>query len=271
MPQPLTTSSPRVYADPAGTIETDDTCPSHGPCTSVQYPDPIYPGKFMRPMRRCEKCREERAAEESARKARDEQRERDATINRLYGRACIPARFKDRTLDNYRAEGVGQRRALNVARKFVEGWAEQSARGTSLIFTGGPGTGKTHLACGIANAIIEQHQASALFLGALEALRSIKATYNRDSEISEQDAIDNLISPRLLILDEIGVQLGTEHEKMLLFDVLNGRYQECRPTILLSNLSGDDLEQYLGQRVMDRYRECGAVLAFDWESYRGRQ
>ena len=75
--------------------------------------------------------------------------------------------------------------------------------------------------------------------------------------------------PDLLILDEIGVQIGSEHEKLLLFDVLNGRYQQCRPTILISNLSGSDLEAYLGQRVMDRYRECGAVLAFDWNSYRG--
>lgn len=54
-----------------------------------------------------------------------------------------------------------------------------------------------------------------------------------------------------------------------MFEILNGRYQELRPTILISNLNTDALESLLGQRIMDRYRECGSVLAFDWQSHRG--
>ena len=46
-------------------------------------------------------------------------------------------------------------------------------------------------------------------------------------------------------------------------------YQELKPTILISNLNTEELEAFLGQRVMDRYRECGSVLAFDWPSHRG--
>jgi DNA replication protein DnaC len=75
----------------------------------------------------------------------------------------------------------------------------------------------------------------------------------------------------LLILDEIGVQFGSETERNLLFDVLNERYEDCKPTLLLSNLPKQDVAKYLGERVMDRLREDGGrVVVFDWESHRGR-
>jgi DNA replication protein DnaC len=39
----------------------------------------------------------------------------------------------------------------------------------------------------------------------------------------------------------------------------------------VSNLNATELEHYLGERIVDRFREMGAVLAFDWESHRGRR
>lgn len=75
----------------------------------------------------------------------------------------------------------------------------------------------------------------------------------------------------MLILDEVGVQFGSEAEKLILFDVLNERYERCKATILLSNLTATEVKDYLGERVMDRMREDGGkVVVFDWESYRGR-
>ena len=47
------------------------------------------------------------------------------------------------------------------------------------------------------------------------------------------------------------------------------RYEKMKPTILISNLSKDDVFKYLGERVADRLREDGGkVLVFDWDSYR---
>lgn len=260
----------QTMTSPQASAEADEVaaiCDKHGPCTAMVMPG-LFGGKPFT-VKRCPACTEEREAKRQADEAAENQRRHNDRLRSLFGGAAIPARFQSRTLAGYVAETQGQKRALAIANRFVENWPEQSKQGTSLILTGGPGTGKTHIACGIASALIEQYYAGAVFMSTLEALRTIKATYNRDSPISEQAAIDRLLEPDLLILDEIGVQIGSEHEKLLLFDVLNGRYQQCRPTILISNLSGSDLEAYLGQRVMDRYRECGAVLAFDWNSYRG--
>ena len=141
----------------------------------------------------------------------------------------------------------------------------------NIVLVGGPGTGKTHLACAIGNAVMESSLASVLFVPVSAMLRSIKETYRKASERSEQQAINDFCEPDLLILDEVGVQVGSEHEKLLMFEVLNERYQHMLPTILISNLPPDELEGFLGQRVMDRYRECGSVIAFNWASHRGQR
>lgn len=73
----------------------------------------------------------------------------------------------------------------------------------------------------------------------------------------------------MLILDEVGVQFGSESEKIILFEILNERYLNMKPTILISNLNPAALQEYVGERVMDRMRENGGIiLKFDWKSHR---
>lgn len=75
----------------------------------------------------------------------------------------------------------------------------------------------------------------------------------------------------LLILDEVGVQFGTDYEKVIITDIINRRYNDMRPTIILSNLDELELCDYLGARVMDRMFEGGGgVIAFGWDSYRAK-
>lgn len=219
----------------------------------------------------CPACGAERQAEEEARQEATRARERQWEFQRLVSIAAIPARFADRSFDGYKATTGGQKVALGVCRAYAEKWADKRANGSSLVMTGAPGTGKTHLACAVANAVMRDFLATAQFITVSAMLRSIKDTYRKGSERSEQAVINSYGAPDLLILDEVGVQVGSEHEKLLMFEVLNERYQNLRPTILISNLSVSELEDFLGQRVMDRYRECGSVLAFDWQSYRGQR
>ena len=220
---------------------------------------------------RCPGCAEDRRLKEEARKAEDAARERMHKVVHLFSRAGIPPRFSDRSFANYIATNQGQKIALSVCKAYADKWTDKRPEGASLVLTGAPGTGKTHLACAIASEIMQTHLAATLFMTVSAMLRSIKSTYRKDSERTEQEAISALNQPDLLILDEVGVQVGSEHEKLLMFEVLNERYQQMRPTILISNLAVDELEEFLGHRVMDRYRECGSVLAFDWQSHRGQR
>lgn len=97
----------------------------------------------------------------------------------------------------------------------------------------------------------------------------VKDTYRRDSDTSESEIIKRLAFPHLLIIDEIGVQYGSDAEKNILFDIINERYESLRPTILISNLNLPKLAEYAGDRVIDRMKEGGGkVLIFDWKSHR---
>lgn len=250
------------------TLETREdtfTCETHGEYRGTSI---FAVGKWRQSP--CPKCSEERkAAEQEAEKNRQAQ-QRIARIEQLIGRSCIPMRFRERTFANFRAENDSQKRALQVSQAYAERFEDRLAHGGGLVFCGKPGTGKTHLACAIANKVIQAGRA-AVFATVIQAIRSVKETYRKDAEETEQQAINALISPDLLILDEVGVQFGTETEKMIMFEILNGRYENMRPTIVLSNLAQSELGDYLGARVVDRLQEGGGVVvAFDWDSYRTR-
>ena len=194
------------------------------------------------------------------------ERERRRWMAKING-AAIPERFKDRTLESYVAKTSGQQKALAFATEYAENFDLVLRQGRSAIFVGKVGTGKTHLAIGIALSIMQQ-QRSALFVTVQRLIRRVKDSWHTKEE-TESQVVNVFASPDLLVLDEVGVQFGSEFEKQVLFDVLNTRYENRKPSILLSNIPKEQLSDYLGERVTDRLRENGGkVIGFDWESYR---
>lgn len=198
-------------------------------------------------------------------------RKRAAQWQARLGHSGIPARFQDRTLDRFEASCPGRAAALEFAKDYACNFEQVLKTGRGAIFIGRPGTGKTHLACGIGQHVMAANHARVLFLTVQRAIRSIKDTWAKGAEQSESQAIAALVEPDLLILDEVGVQFGSDFERNTMFDVLNERYELRKPTIFLSNLTKPELATFLGERVMDRLREDGGrVIPFTWESHRGK-
>lgn len=252
-----------------GSIQTRlETCEQHGPFEAKSF---TILGRLM-PWSTCPAC----AAEEAAReKAAEEAKAREARLRawqRKIGQAGIPERFHDRTLARFIARNVGQRGALAFAQVYAAEFDKVLQTGRSALFVGKPGTGKTHLACGIGLHVMREYRSTVLFTTVMRAIRRIKDAWRRDASESESEAVAALVAPDLLILDEVGVQFGSDFERNILFDVLNERYEKRRPTILVSNLAVEDVATYLGERIMDRLREDGgALIVFDWESHRAKE
>lgn len=214
---------------------------------------------------------EDVAKQEREKRERSAQTARRRKLKELVEIAGIPARYANRSLDDYKVTCEPQRMALAICRAYAQTWEGQFTKGGSLVLTGGVGTGKTHLACGIANQIMPAHMASVAFGTVASVIRGVRSTYGGRGERSESQALADLLKPDLLIVDEVGAASGTDHELQLLFEIINNRYQALRPMILISNLNADDLEKFLGQRAMDRFRECGTVVACTWPSHRGKE
>lgn len=237
-------------------------CPDHGEYESRNIIRMVWSG--------CPVCAADQQATRQIEEAEKAAADRHRSWQRRIGEAGIPDRFKNRTLSAYRAASEGQKRALEFASSYADQFDKVAESGRSAIFCGMPGTGKTHLAVGIGLHVMERGKL-VLFTTVQRMVRRVKDSWRKGSVESESDVIGLLVQPDLLILDEIGVQFGTEFEKNLMFDILNERYEKRRPTLLLSNLTAQEVKTFLGERVYDRLREDGGqCVPFDWDSYRGR-
>lgn len=238
-------------------------CESHGDFESMAL---MMLGKICR-WTICPECSKENEAVKEAQKVIDEANERQIRMESKINRAGVPIRFRKKTFGSYVAGTPGQDHALAVATEFAENFDNHLANGTVIVFSGMPGTGKSHLA--IAAAIEIMKHRSALYISAIDAVRMIRDTWKRDSEKTETQVLDELSSVDLLILDEVGVQYGTEAEQVSLFDIIDKRYRDQMPMILLTNQNKFGLKSFLGDRSFDRLREGGIWVTFDWESQRG--
>jgi len=150
--------------------------------------------------------------------------------------------------DQRKSEGrhtVSIRKAYAAARQFAadpKGW---------LVFYGTKGTGKTHLAAAIANALEsrpEQTRLAVMLITAPDLLDLLRSGYNA----GDYDDLLNLArTVSVLILDDLGVEKENEWVTEKLFQILNRRYQAELPTVIITNCRLEELEPRIYDRLSD--------------------
>lgn len=177
-------------------------------------------------------------------------------------------RFVGLGFADYRPVCADAARALEVCRGFAQEFSGLDGR--SLVFVGSPGTGKNMLSAIIGQEVIRRGF-SFLHTSATKVVRRFKDSWKR-KEVTEEEVLRYFVGPDLLVIDEIGVQFGSATEQMYLTEVINDRYEARKSTILLSNLTLNEVEAVLGLRAMERFCEDGSrVLVFAWPSWRRQQ
>lgn len=147
--------------------------------------------------------------------------------------------------------------------------ADFVTEGRSLILTGKPGRGKTHLAIAIAYRAI-QNGFDAFFTTAATLIDDLSHAF-RAGQLAE--ALPTYTHPAVLVVDEVGyLTYGTDAANML-FHVVNERHRRRRSMIFTTNkslkawgrvLHDDDL----AQAIIDRVLERGRLIRLDGPSVR---
>ncbi len=221
--------------------EQERNCEKHGLFTSEHYR--LFGSNRWTT---CDKCAEEAAEQQDADKER-------AKLERRLKCAGISARFAEKDLHDYQVKNDRQKTAVALARLYAKNFPQNRKAGRCLLFLGKPGTGKTHLGIGIVKQVIEQgYTAKYITVGNL--IQAIRSTWRDGAQLTEGEVIDDFASVDLLVMDEVGAQYGKESEALETFKVVNRRYDDLKPSLLIGNTTLEEFKKVICERAYDRLR-----------------
>ena len=152
-----------------------------------------------------------------------------------------------------------------TARFYVKHWEEMKRDNIGLLFWGAVGTGKSFLAGCIANALLEQ-EIPVCMTNFAEVLNDLSSNFSEKNEY-----IKSLCRFPLLILDDFGMERGTEYGMEQIYAVIDGRYRSGKPLIVTTNLTLNELnnpQDTAHARIYDRLKELCVPVKFSGESRR---
>lgn len=183
-----------------------------------------------------------------------------ANLNRL-------ADYEGKTFDNFSSKGrmgLGdeQEKSLTVARSHAEQFAHD-LKGW-LLFCGGYGSGKTHLAAAIANYAAGLG-ISTLFLTVPDLLDTLRASYSSDND-PYAARFEEIRNVQLLVLDNLWTQNATSWAQEKLFQLFDHRYVKKLPTVVTTDMDLEELDGRIRSRLQDP--ELVTVLKINAPDYR---
>lgn len=154
-------------------------------------------------------------------RARSRRRLREAGLEALAARCSF---------ESFRAEKPWQKAVKGKAEEYLA-----EAKKTGFFISGQSGCGKTHLCTAICNALIEQGGRLLFFQWVRDGTRLKQLVTERDGGYDGEIAA--LIQTQYLYIDDLFKQEVTAADVRLAYEILNGRYNAGRPTILSSERS----------------------------------
>lgn len=167
--------------------------------------------------------------------------------------------------------------AKYICSLMLEGNSTQTKNG--LILSGNRGSGKTYIAASVINEynrsesfndyvindIIKAQDKG--FIDDLGVKITSKCRFIKEKDViqlsekynykEKTSPIDEFKNAKILVVDDVGTSYVDSRKIMsILFDLFDYRYSQGLSTIITTNLSKDELKEYVGDRSFDRLRCC---------------
>ena len=132
-----------------------------------------------------------------------------------------------------------------------------------LTIVGGTGAGKTYMAAAIARSFLLRGL-SVRFEHTKNLLDNLRSTYNSWNDETFESKLHWYKSIGLLILDDLGVETGTEWEKSQVWDIIDDRIHRQSYLVITTNQTRNDMADKLDHRIASRVfatrEDCGVEV-----------
>lgn len=217
--------------------------------------------KMVHCMCRCE--REKR--EEMDRRLKYEEERRQ--IENLKQLSLLDAKSKSVCFSTYQVNQENTR-AFGIAKRYVDNFTEMYKKNHGLLFWGDAGTGKSYTAAAIANELMERLQPVIM----TSFVKLLQDMHGFDGD--EGGYMICLNRAKLLIIDDLGAERGTDYALEKVYDIIDSRYRSGKPAIFTTNLTMRQMKECADiryNRIYDRIFEMCYPVKFDGLSWRKRE
>lgn len=176
----------------------------------------------------------------------------DFRIGERKSRSGMPLEYVYCTLKSvdwgkYPEDTTTQQKIVNA---FVAKYKDFQREGRGLYFySDTKGSGKTMIACAVANEVLKTHDISVKFVNVADYIELVKM-----KDDASRKKINSILEAGLLILDDVGAQVeNKEWITTALFRLIDRRYTNHYPTIFTSNVRREDLktDYRISRRIYD--------------------
>ncbi len=184
------------------------------------------------------------------------------------------ARFDQFRLDVYPDDYIEEygcsarkmmRLILNRCKRYAAGFAPGAE---NMLFTGGPGLGKTFLSACIARTVADGGH-SVVYETAIRLFGDFETAKFGDYSEENQSRTDKYLNCDLLIMDDLGSEMTTQFSMSALYTVVNTRLMEDRATIISTNLTPDALQARYTPAICSRILGSYRLMQFLGNDLRG--
>ena len=152
--------------------------------------------------------------------------------------------------------------------KYVTDFDTMFERNQGLLFYGDVGTGKSYAAAAVANELLYR-EVPVIMTSFVKILNEVMK-FDKDSGTY----INRLNAADLLVIDDLGVERGTDFSLEKIYDIVDSRYRAGKPLIITTNLDMAQMKNCTDiryNRIYDRIFEMCYPVRFNGTAWRKKK